>query len=122
MGSHPINLAVRFLLEIAGLVALAMLGWYYGKGIYKYLLTSTLPLVAAVCWGIFAVPGDPSRSGESVVPISGIVRLLLELSFFVSATWSLFITGNPILGWIYGVTVLIHYLVSYDRILWLIHK
>ena len=49
MGSHPINLAVRFLLEIAGLVALAMLGWYYGKGVYKYLLASTLPLVAAVC-------------------------------------------------------------------------
>jgi hypothetical protein len=122
MGSHPINLAARFLLEIAGLVALAMLGWFYGKGVYKYLLAPTLPLVAAVCWGIFAVPGDPARSGEAVVQIPGIVRLLLELAFFASATWSLFIAGKPILGWVYGVAVLVHYLASHDRIQWLIHQ
>ena len=122
MSSHPINLAVRFLLEIAGLAALVMLGWYYGEGINRYLLALGLPLIAAAFWGIFAVPGDPSRSGETVVQIPGVVRLSLELTFFASATCSLFIIGNPILGWMYGVAVLVHYLASYDRIQWLLHR
>jgi len=103
MSSHPINLAVRFLLEIAGLAALVMLGWYCGEGINRYLLALGLPLIAAAFWGIFAVPGDPSRSGETVVQIPGVVRLLLELTFFASATCSLFIISKPILGWMYGV-------------------
>ena len=122
MGSHPINLAVRFLLEITGLVVLAMLGWFYGNGVYKYLLALGFPLIAASLWGIFAVPGDPSRSGKAVVQVPGIVRLLLELAFFASATSSLFIVVNPVLAWVYGVMVLIHYLASYDRIQWLIQQ
>jgi len=122
MGSHPINLAVRFLLEIIGLVALGLMGWHIGKGFYMYAMALGLPLVAAVLWGVFAVPGDPSRSGGAPVQISGINRLGLELTFFISATWSLFATGATILGWAYGVATIVHYLISYDRVLWLIHK
>jgi len=48
--------------------------------------------------------------------------LLLELAFFISATWSLFVTGATNLGWVYGVAVFVHYVVSYHRILWLIHQ
>ncbi len=122
MGSHPINLAIRFLLEISGLAALTMLGWYCGNGVDKYALALALPLVAAASWGIFAVPGDPSRSGEAVVQVPGTVRLLLELAFFASAIWSLFIMGKPMVGWVYGIAVLVHYLASHDRILWLINQ
>jgi hypothetical protein len=122
MGSHPINLAVIFLLEIAGLAALGTLGWYYGEGINRYLLAPGLPLIAAAFWGIFAVPGDPSRSGKTVVQTPGVVRVFLELTFFASATCSLFFIGKPILGWMYGVAVLAHYLTSYDRIQWLLHR
>ena len=122
MGSHPINFALRFVLEIAGLAALGWLGWHYGRGDYRYALAIGIPLMAAVLWGTFAVPDDPSRSGEAIVQISGIVRLLLELVFFAAATWSLFTIGATTLGWTYGVVVLAHYVVSYDRVLWLIHQ
>ena len=122
MGSHPINLATRFVLEIAGLVALGWMGWHYGRGIYKYVLAIGIPLVAAVLWGTFAVPDDPSRSGEAVVQVPGTIRLILEFAFFASATWSLFATGATTYGWIYGIVVLIHYAVSYDRVIWLIHQ
>ena len=122
MGSHPINLAVRFLLELVGLVALGLLGWNYGKGMYKYVLALGLPVIAAVLWGTFAVLDDPSRSGDAIVQVSGILRLLLELVFFTAATWSLHIVGATNWSWIYGVVVLVHYMVSYDRILWLIHQ
>jgi len=121
MGSNPINLAARFLLEIAGLAALGWLGWTIGRGIYRYVLALGLPLLAAALWGTFAVPEDPSRSATAVVAIPGLLRLLLELIFFSSATWALFTTGATTLAWTYGIAVLVHYLVSYDRLLWLMH-
>jgi hypothetical protein len=49
-----------------------------------------IPLLAATAWGVFNVKGDPSRSGKAPVPVPGIVRLLLELAFFGSATLALF--------------------------------
>ena len=122
MGSHPVNLALRFILEIAGLVALGWWGWNQGEGILRFVLAFGIPILAAVLWGTFAVPDDPSRSGKAQVQVPGIVRLLLELAFFVSATWSLFALGAATLGWIYGIAVLVHYLASYDRILWLVRQ
>jgi hypothetical protein len=122
MGSNPVNLAVRFLLEIAGLAALAWWGWNQGDGILRYVLALGIPILAAVLWGTFAVPDDPSRSGKAPVPVPGIVRLLLELAFFTAATWALFASGLATLAWIYGGIVLVHYAVSYDRILWLVRR
>jgi len=122
MGSNPINLAVRFILEMAGLAALGWWGWNQGEGILRFMLALGIPFLAAVLWGTFAVPDDPSRSGEAKVPIHGIVRLMLELAFFVTATWSLFATGLTALGWIYGIAVLIHNIISYDRVMWLVRQ
>ena len=122
MGSHPVNLALRFILEIAGLVALGWWGWNQGEGILRFVLAFGIPILAAVLWGTFAVPDDPSRSGKAPGQVPGIVRLLLELAFFVSATWSLFAVGAATLGWIYGIAVLVHYVASYDRILWLVRQ
>ena len=122
VGSNPINLAVRFILEMAGLVALGWWGWNQGEGILRFLLALGIPFLAAVLWGTFAVPDDPSRSGEARVPVPGIVRLMLELAFFGLATWSLVATGLTTLGWIYGIAVLIHYVISYDRVMWLVRQ
>ena len=122
MGSNPINLAVRFILEIAGLVALGWWGWNQTEGILRFVLAFGVPILAAVLWGTFAVPDDPSRSGEARVPVPGIVRLLLELAFFAIATWSLFAMGVTTLGWIYGIAVLVHYTISYDRVAWLVRQ
>ena len=122
MGSNPINLAVRFILELAGMVALGWWGWNQGEGILRFLLALGIPFLAAVLWGTFAVPDDPSRSGEARVPVPGIVRLMLELAFVGLATWSLFATGLTTLGWIYGIAVLIHYVISYDRVMWLVRQ
>lgn len=120
MGSNPINLAVRFILEIGALLALGWWGWNLADGILRFVLAVGIPVLAAVVWGTFAVPDDPSRSGKAPVRVSGIVRLLIELAFFIAATWALFSTGASTLGWIFAIAVVIHYAVSYDRILWLV--
>ena len=65
MGSHPINLAFRFLLELAALVASGFWGWRQSDGGFRYILAIGIPVFLAVVWGTFAVPNDPSRSGKS---------------------------------------------------------
>jgi hypothetical protein len=41
------------------------------------------------------------------------------VAFFTSAAWCLFNAGAVQASYIFGGIVLIHYLISYDRILWL---
>ena len=121
MSQNPINLAIRFLLEIIALIALGAWAKAQFPGATGFILMIVVPLVAAAAWGTFNVKGDPSRSGKAPVPVPGLIRLLLELSIFSSATWALF-TLNPTYGWIFGLVTLVHYILSYDRIAWLLKR
>ena len=120
MGSNPINLAVRFLLEIAALLTMGIWGWQQTDNWLRFGLAAGIPALAASIWGLFAVPDDPSRSGSAPVPIPGIIRLPLEFAFFILSIWMLYNLQYVQLSWILGVTTSIHYAISYDRILWLI--
>ena len=122
MGSNPINLGFRFLLEMGALVIFGYWGWNASNSTLRYLLVFVLPLVAASIWGTFAVLDDPSRSGNAPVPISGILRLILELVFFALAAYALFRSGKENLAWFFAGAVLVHYFLSYDRIIWLIQQ
>ena len=122
MGSNPINLGVRLLLEIGALVGYGYWGWTVSEGILRYLLALAIPLIAAVVWGTFAVFEDPSRSGKAPVPVSGLLRLIIELIFFALASYALFSMGYRTIAWIYTLTVIAHYILSYDRITWLLEQ
>ena len=120
MGSHPVNLAVRFLLEISGLLSLGVWGWKQSDGWLRFVFAIGIPVLFAVIWGTFAVPDDPSRSGKAPVITPGIIRLVIELGFFACATWALYDVGYNKLCIAFGSIVVLHYLISYDRIKWLI--
>lgn len=122
MGSHPINLAVRFMLELAALLAVGLWGWKLTDGWLHFVLALGIPIVIGTIWGIFAVPNDPSRSGLAPVPIPGVIRLVIELSIFCFAAWTLQEIGHTMISFVFGGIVTIHYLLSYDRILWLIRN
>jgi hypothetical protein len=119
MSTHPINLAVRFLLELSALFVLGLWGWHRRDDGLRIVVALTIPLVAAALWGIFAVPHDPTRSGSAPVPVSGLLRLALEFGFFGCAALALYDLGFSTLTATFGITVVIHYLLSYDRIRWL---
>ena len=55
MGSHPINLAIRFLLEVAALLSMGIWGWRFGEGWLRLALAALIPTAAAVLWGTVAV-------------------------------------------------------------------
>ena len=122
MGSHPVNLGFRFILELAALVAFAWWGWVaFGDG-WQWRAVFAAPVAAGGAWGTFAVAGDPSRSGKAPVPVPGWLRLGLELLFFALGAWALGFTNQPLMGWGLGGLVLIHYALSWDRIAWLLRQ
>ena len=59
MGSHPLNLALRFLLEIAALVAIVYWGFSQHTGIWRFIIGIGVPVIGAAIFGTFAVPDDP---------------------------------------------------------------
>lgn len=120
MSQNPLNLALRFLLEMAALISLGYWGWTQWEGLTRWMLAIGGPLVAAIVWGTFRVPEDASSSGEAPVPVPGVLRLSLELAFFTTASLALWASGRGVVGILFAVTVLFHYLLSYDRVLWLI--
>lgn len=112
MNNHPLNLAVRFALE---LILLYIFGyWAFHKApAAKWLLAFLLPLAAAAVWGVFRVEGDPSTA---IVPVKGFVRLSIEAILFGSAIAMLFHLQMPKAAWwLLGISLL-HNIVSYDRV------
>lgn len=120
----PGNLLLRFLLEIAALVAWGWTGWTFGStaGWVPWAPAFGIPLVAAVAWGTFNVPGDPSRSGRTPVAVPGLVRLALEAAFLGGAWAGLAWAGAP--GWAgaLGVVSVVHYAASVKRLAWMVRR
>jgi len=119
MSSNPINLTLRFLLELSALFAMGVWGWQKGEGFMRFVLAIGIPLIAAAIWGIFRVPNDP---GAAPVAIPGVMRLMYEVVFFGFASWALMDVNYVTLGWGMAIIVIIHYIISYDRIFWMIKK
>lgn len=122
MSKHPINLAIRFALEVVAIVSYGIWGYGLTDAWPRILLAVLLPLMFAVLWGVFAVPNDPSRSGKTVIQTPGPIRLILELVLFGSAAWMMLDLDHFLIALIFGLTVTIHYIISYDRIAWLLKQ
>ncbi len=119
---NPINLILRFLLELVAIIVFGYWGYsLVGDGI-RILLAILFPLLFAFLWGVFAVRGDPSRSGKTVVHTPGIIRLLLELGLFGAAAWMMLDLDYTTIALIFGLAVVIHYFISFDRISWMLKQ
>ena len=120
MSIKPLNGAVRFLLELGAITTCGIWGFNQSESGMRILLAILLPLGFALLWGVFAVRNDPSRSGKTVVQTPGWIRLMLEFGLFTGATWMLLDLEFELLGWIFGGITILHYIISYERILWLV--
>lgn len=119
---NPVNLVLRFLLELVAIVVFGYWGYSRGMDGTRILLAILFPLLFATLWGVFAVRGDPSRSGKTVVRTPGIVRLVLELGLFGAAAWMMLDLDYSLIALIFGLAVVIHYFISFDRIAWLLKQ
>src|SRR4051794_11095392 len=96
------NLTLRFLLELAALVALGYWGFTVGDGpLGKALLTLGAPLAAIVLWSLFGAP-------RAWRPLTGPWHLLLDAVVFGSAVPALMAAGQPVLALVFGVLLVVN--------------
>jgi hypothetical protein len=117
----PFQLALRLVLEVGALVAIA--AWArqaVGRGALGWCAALGMAVLVGSVWGVFAVPGDPSRSGRAPVPVSGWARIGIEMGVFfggaaalVSLEWWHWF-GPFIAGFV------VHHAGTRPRILWLL--
>jgi hypothetical protein len=119
---NPINLALRFFLEVVALGAIGWWGWEQTGSWWRVPLAIGVVLLTAILWCTFAVPDDPSRGGSGLVHVPGIARLVLELLVFGSAAYALSALGRPTAATVFALLVVGHYGWSYERVAWLIRQ
>ncbi|HVM31346.1 MAG TPA: YrdB family protein [Candidatus Limnocylindrales bacterium] len=111
------NEVLRFLLEIAALVAMGIWGWNAFEPPLNVLAAVGVPLAAAIIWGTFRVPDDP---GRAAVPVPGPVRLAIELAFFAAAVVLLHAAGQENAALAMAGLIVLHYALGYQRVEWLL--
>jgi hypothetical protein len=112
VSGNPLNLAFRFFLELAGLVALGWGGWALVPGVWGWVLAFAIPIAAAAMWGTFRFPNDPKTPP---VTVHGLVRLALEAAYFggaVALAWR----PAPRFALALAVATALHYALSWDRV------
>lgn len=97
----PINMTLRFVLELCTLAALGYWGFTTGSGtIGKVVLGLGAPILAAALWGAFVAP-------KAVRPLHDPAKLLIELVVFGGAAAGLFAAEQPfwagVLLVVYGI-------------------
>ena len=120
MGLHPVNLAFRFLLEIMAISSMIFWGVKQDAGVIRYFYIIGIPISMMLIWSFLAVPGDMSRSGKAPIPVSGPLRLFIEVSIFTIAVLMLSAISQPKVWLGYLILLVLHYILSYDRVLWLL--
>lgn len=89
-------LAVRFLLELCLLAALAYAGSRADAPLaVRLLLALALPAAAGAAWGAVVAPKAPIRVSEAA-------RLALELALFAAGALALVLAGRALLGIAFG--------------------
>src|SRR4051812_39264078 len=105
------NLALAFLLELAGLAAFCYWGFAVPDGLTPKLLFGLgLPILAAVLWGVFASP-------KATVVLPGPATVAFQLVWFGAAAVVLGLAGRVTLAVVLAV------LVTVNRVLqWVWHQ
>lgn len=116
------NLLLRFSLEVAALIFIGVFAWTHFNGFFKYVLTLVLPIAVMIIWSVFAVPNDPSRSGQTVIAVNGVIRLFIELLIFAMAVAALYFSNLKTVCIIFFCLILLHYITSAGRIKWLLNQ
>ncbi|MFI7006902.1 YrdB family protein [Streptomyces sp. NPDC050145] len=113
-------LGLRFVLEVTALVCFGYGAWHLTPGGLRYVTVVAAPLLVAVAWGVFATPGDASRSGDAVVATAGGLRLLLELAVFFGGAAVLYAAGAHVPALVLAAVLIAYHAASLDRVAWLL--
>lgn len=119
MNLRPVDLALRAILELAAVVGLLLGGLSSVGGIVGLVLGFGAAIGAGAAWATFRVPDDP---GPSPWPVSGSARLALELVLLGLGAVGWVLAGWLIVGVLVGALIVGHYLMTAERVRWLLDQ
>ncbi len=85
------NLALRFLLELGALAAVAYWGYRTGDGALRWVLAVAATVAVAVVWWLFVSP-------KAAIDAPQPARLVIELAVWTAAAAALWAAGHPTLA------------------------
>ncbi len=113
--SRPgVELVYRFGLELALLGGLGYWGWHLGSAApTRIALALLLPAVGAILWGLFVSP-------RARVAVPGPLRLTVEVALFGLAAYGIWTSGSRAAAETLLTAVGLHYVLAWDRLVWLL--
>ena len=97
-----LNDLLRFGLEVAGVVALAVWGWVAGgSGLLRYVLAIGAPLILIVVWAVFIAPNADS-------PLAPTLRELVGSGLLLAAALLLWLVGFRVAAVVLAVLIVIN--------------
>jgi len=98
---REVNLALRFLLELYALGALAYWGTHTGSGWTSVALAVAVVAIAGVIWGTFASPKASHRL--SLWPRTGV-----QAAVFGAAAAALWVSGQTVMAAVFAVAAVVN--------------
>jgi len=120
MSQHPLNLSLRFFLEMSALAVYGGWAWAHTPPPLHLFTGLGLPVVVAFLWTVLRSrePEDPAEAPPG--RISPVTRLVLEALIFGLAILGLADIGAFRATWFFSGLLLLHYMLSYDRVAWML--
>lgn len=116
--SFGIGDTLQFVMELASLLGIGLLGWHLGnKGVLGAILAIAFILITGGVWGRFRTPGFVPTGREPAQPVSGPVRIALELAVYAVGIFGIWWSGREETAYIVIAVMVLTLAVSYKRLL-----
>lgn len=110
--------AAQFAMELASLMGIGLIGWHLGnKGVLGAILALAFILLTGVVWGRFRTPGFVPTGREPQNPVSGPVRITIELSVYALGIFGIWWSGRESTAFIVIGVMVLTLIISHKRLL-----
>lgn len=116
--SFDIGDVAQFAMELASLMGIGLIGWHLGnKGILGAVLAVVFILLMGFVWGRFRTPGFVPTGREPDHPVSGRVRIAIELVVYLLGIFGIWWSGRESTTYIVIAVMIATLALSYKRLI-----
>ncbi len=122
MSQQPVRPAVtiadaaQFAMELASLIGIGLIGWHLGnKGILGTILAVAFILLTGTVWGRYRTPGFVPTGREPTQPVSGPIRIAIELTVYLLGIFGLWWSGREQTALIVAAVMVVTLVISASR-------
>lgn len=116
--AFQISDTAQFAMELASLMGIGLIGWHLGnRGVLGAILAIVFILLTGTVWGRFRTPGFVPTGREPANPVSGPVRIAIELMVYLIGIFGIWWSGREQMALIVIGIMILTLIISYKRLL-----